>query len=141
MICSAKPVLTEDFCVIQRKNFQEHAICVKCTLEKRPSIFITYKPIFSSDRMLHKDYYRKGSAGGKNRLSWVSRGLTPRRTDWRSTASRKVTLTLTTTLTLNRVSSVREAVKKGTVGRELEGSRRSESTWARKLKNLHPYKP
>jgi hypothetical protein len=26
-----------------------------------PSMFIRDKPIFSSERMLHKDYYRKGS--------------------------------------------------------------------------------
>jgi hypothetical protein len=26
-----------------------------------PSIFIRDKPIFASERMLHKDYYRKGS--------------------------------------------------------------------------------
>jgi hypothetical protein len=53
------------------------------------------KSIFSSERMLHKDYYRKGSVAKKNLWSWVSRGLTPRQTDWRSTTSRKVTLTFT----------------------------------------------
>jgi hypothetical protein len=40
MICFAKPVLTED---------------------ERPSIFIRDKPNFSSERVLHKDYDRKGS--------------------------------------------------------------------------------
>jgi hypothetical protein len=35
------------------------------TLDERPSIFIRDKPIFSSKRMLHKDYYRKGSIGKK----------------------------------------------------------------------------
>jgi hypothetical protein len=30
-------------------------------LEERPSIFIRDKPIFSSERVLHEDYYRKGS--------------------------------------------------------------------------------
>jgi hypothetical protein len=39
---------------------------VKCILDKRPSIFIRDKPIFSSERMLHKDYYRKSSVGKKN---------------------------------------------------------------------------
>jgi hypothetical protein len=63
---------------------------VKCTLDERPRIFITDKPIFSSERMLHK-----GSVVGKHLWSWVSRGLTSRKTDWRYTASRKVTLTLT----------------------------------------------
>jgi hypothetical protein len=34
---------------------------VEYTLGGRPSIFIRDKPIFSSERMLHKDYRRKGS--------------------------------------------------------------------------------
>jgi hypothetical protein len=63
--------------------------------------FIWDKPIFSSERMLRKDYYCKGSIE-KNLWSWVSRGLTPRRTDWWQTASRKVTFTLTMTLTFVR---------------------------------------
>jgi hypothetical protein len=60
---------------------------------ERPSIFIKEKPIFSSERMLHKGYDYKSSVE-KNLLSWVSRGLTPRRNGWRQTANRKVTLTL-----------------------------------------------
>jgi hypothetical protein len=39
------------------------------------------KPIFSSERMLHKDYYRRSSVEKKNFWSWVSRGSMPRRTD------------------------------------------------------------
>jgi hypothetical protein len=31
------------------------------TVDERPSIFIRDKAIFSSDRMLHKNYYRKSS--------------------------------------------------------------------------------
>jgi hypothetical protein len=31
------------------------------TLDERPSIFIRDKPIFSSERMLYKDYYRRNS--------------------------------------------------------------------------------
>jgi hypothetical protein len=30
-------------------------------LDEMPSIFIRDKPIFSSERMLHKEYYRKDS--------------------------------------------------------------------------------
>jgi hypothetical protein len=41
MICFAKPA--------------------KRTLDEKPSIFIRDNPIFSSDRMLHKVYDRKGS--------------------------------------------------------------------------------
>jgi hypothetical protein len=38
---------------------------VKCTLDEIPSIFIRDKPIFSSERVLHKDYYRKSSVEKK----------------------------------------------------------------------------
>jgi hypothetical protein len=31
------------------------------TLDERPGIFIRDEPIFSSERKLHKDYYRKGT--------------------------------------------------------------------------------
>jgi hypothetical protein len=51
---------------------------VKGTLDERPSIFIRGKSIFSSERMLHKNYGRKGSVGKRK---FGSRGLTPRRTD------------------------------------------------------------
>jgi hypothetical protein len=43
--------------------------------------------------MLHQDYDRKCSV--ETIMLFVSRGLLPRRTDWRETDSRKVTLTLT----------------------------------------------
>jgi hypothetical protein len=32
---------------------------LQLTLDAKPSIFIRDKPILSSERMLHKDYYRK----------------------------------------------------------------------------------
>jgi hypothetical protein len=35
------------------------------TFDKRPSIFIRDKPIFSSERMLHKDYDSKDSVAKK----------------------------------------------------------------------------
>jgi hypothetical protein len=40
-------------------------------LDERPSIFVRDKPIFSSERMLHKDYDHKGSLD-KNRSLVVS---------------------------------------------------------------------
>jgi hypothetical protein len=55
MICLAKPVLTEDWCIVHKEEF------AKCILDERPSIFIADKPIFSSENMLHKDCYREGS--------------------------------------------------------------------------------
>jgi hypothetical protein len=39
---------------------------VKCTLDEIPSIFVRDKHIFSSERMLHKDYYRRSSVEKKN---------------------------------------------------------------------------
>jgi hypothetical protein len=41
---------------------------VKCTLDERPGIFIRDKPIFSTERMLHKDYYRRSSVEKKKSL-------------------------------------------------------------------------
>jgi hypothetical protein len=51
-------------------------------LDKRPSIFIIDKPIFLSERMLQKDYYRKGSVEKKSLWSWVSRGFMAKEIDW-----------------------------------------------------------
>jgi hypothetical protein len=65
MICSVKPVLTEDLRVVQKEEMFNNIICVKCTLDDIPSIFITDKPIFSSERMLHEDYYRRSSVEKK----------------------------------------------------------------------------
>jgi hypothetical protein len=42
--------------------FQLHAVFAIRTLDERPNIFITDQPIFSSEKKLHEDYYRKGSA-------------------------------------------------------------------------------
>jgi hypothetical protein len=61
MICSAKPELTEDWCVVQKEEFN-NILCAKYKLEEKPSTFIRDKPI-SSERMLHKGYYRKRSVG------------------------------------------------------------------------------
>jgi hypothetical protein len=69
MICCVKPVLREGLCVVQKEEFS-----VTCNMyemyiwQKAKHIhkrFIRDKPIFSTERMLHKDYYRKDSVGGK----------------------------------------------------------------------------
>jgi hypothetical protein len=54
----AKPVLTEDLYIVHKEEF---AICAICTFGERRSIFIRDKTTFSSERMLRKDYYRRGS--------------------------------------------------------------------------------
>jgi hypothetical protein len=74
MICPANPGMTEAFVLCKRKNFQQHAVCAKCTFDGRPSIFIRDKPIFSSERMLHKDYYRKSSVEKKKPSGRESQG-------------------------------------------------------------------
>jgi hypothetical protein len=40
-------------------------ICAIRTLDEKPILFIRDKPILSSERMLHKDYDRKGSVEKK----------------------------------------------------------------------------
>jgi hypothetical protein len=47
----------------------------KCTFDKRPSIFIRDKPIFSSERVLHKDYDRNGSVEKEMSLVVSLKGL------------------------------------------------------------------
>jgi hypothetical protein len=66
MICSAKPGLTKDLCVVHKEEFSKHAICGIRTLDEKPSVFIRDKPIFSSEMILHKGYYRKGSVERKS---------------------------------------------------------------------------
>jgi hypothetical protein len=67
MICSEKPVLTEDLCVVEKKKFSVtwYTVCVKRILDERSSIFVRDKLIFSSERMLRKDYYRRSSVEKK----------------------------------------------------------------------------
>jgi hypothetical protein len=47
---------------------------VKCKFDEMPSIFIRDKAIFSSERMLHKDDYRR-SSGEKKCLVVGLKGL------------------------------------------------------------------
>jgi hypothetical protein len=61
---------------------------------QRQSQFIKDKPILLSERMLHKNYEYKCLVAKKKLSLWASRGLAPRWTDWRQTASCNVTLTL-----------------------------------------------
>jgi hypothetical protein len=80
MIYFAKPVLTEDLCIVQKEEFSL-TCCVIRTLDERPSIFIRDKPIFSSERMLHKDYNRKCSvdkkiSGREPQGAWLQDELT-----------------------------------------------------------------
>jgi hypothetical protein len=66
---------------------------MKCKLEECASIFIRENPIFSSERMLHKDYYRKNSVekylhAGLKGLDLKTKCLAVRHRSW-------MTLTLT----------------------------------------------
>jgi hypothetical protein len=65
MISFAKPGLTEDFYTVHKEEFSAISyICGKHTWQRR-SIFTGDKLIFSSERMLHKDYDRKASVAKK----------------------------------------------------------------------------
>jgi hypothetical protein len=61
MMCPAKLILTEDSFEVQEEKCSVTWLCGKYTLDERLSIFIRDNPIFSSERMLHKDYYCKSS--------------------------------------------------------------------------------
>jgi hypothetical protein len=64
MICSAKPVLTNDLYIVQKKEFSITCYTPMCDMfDERPSIIIRDKLFFSPERMLYKDYYCKGSVG------------------------------------------------------------------------------
>jgi hypothetical protein len=54
LVCSAKGIIFTNI------------ICAKYTLDERPSVFRRDKPIFSSERLLHKDYDSKGSVREKS---------------------------------------------------------------------------
>jgi hypothetical protein len=45
------------------------------TLDERPGVFIADKPILSSEKMLHKNYDRKGSVEKKKCLVVILKGL------------------------------------------------------------------
>jgi hypothetical protein len=87
-------------------------------------------PIFSSERMLHKDYDRNGSVE-KNLWSWFSRGLTPRWADWREIASLKVILTLN--LTAMRGRNAIQICCHFEVRTQFEGVWQKKMSWAEYL--------
>jgi hypothetical protein len=64
MICSATPVLTEDLCVVQEQNFFNNMLYMR-NVHLTKGQALTDKSIFSSERMLRKDYYHKGSVEEK----------------------------------------------------------------------------
>jgi hypothetical protein len=93
LLCNARGDVTQQWEAItwesQQIRTQEWSSSVFCAwsvprgYKSQRSSVVRDKPIFSSERMLHKDYYRRSTAKKKKIWSWVSRGLTPWRTDWR----------------------------------------------------------
>jgi hypothetical protein len=67
MMCFAKPGLPEDLYIVQKEEFSITNMLYMCSTYtcKMPSIFNIDKPIFLSERMLHKDYDFKGSVEKK----------------------------------------------------------------------------
>jgi hypothetical protein len=79
MVCFTKPILTEDLYIVHEEEFSKtYAICEIHTLEKRPNILVRDKHIFSSERMLHKDYDRMGSVEKKRSIVVSLKGLRAR---------------------------------------------------------------
>jgi hypothetical protein len=71
MICFAKPVLTEDLYIVQINEFSITCLSAIGAFDERD------KPGFSSERMLRKDYDRKGSVG-KESVVVILKGLGPK---------------------------------------------------------------
>jgi hypothetical protein len=69
----AKPGLTEDLYIVHKEEFS--ITCYNCDTytSQRPSTFVREKPIFSSERMLHKDYDRKDSVETKTLVVGLKR--------------------------------------------------------------------
>jgi hypothetical protein len=61
---------------------------------QRPATTVHYRPIFSSETMLYKDYNHKSSVEKTNNGRGLSRGLVPRETIWRLSVSRKLSLNM-----------------------------------------------
>jgi hypothetical protein len=51
---------------VQKDNFKYNVLHAIRTLKKRPDMFMRDKRILTSERILHKDYERKGSVSKKN---------------------------------------------------------------------------
>jgi hypothetical protein len=75
MICFAKPGLAENLYIVQKEGFSIIRYMCDTYTDKRPSIFTRVKHTFSSERMLHKDYDRKGSVAKKKLWSWGLKGI------------------------------------------------------------------
>jgi hypothetical protein len=84
MICFAKSGwhgLREDLYMFRKEEFLvTWYICDTYTLQRR-RVFIWYKPILSSERMLHKDYVYNGSVEKNYLWSLALKDLAQRRTN------------------------------------------------------------
>jgi hypothetical protein len=60
MIFFAMPVLTEDLYVVQKVDIFNNMLYVRYVHLTKDQAYLWDKPIFSSERMLHKEYDRKG---------------------------------------------------------------------------------
>jgi hypothetical protein len=85
MICFEKPELTKDLYIVQNEELL--VTCWVCArVCARYARLTKAKPHNSSERVLHKDYGRKGS-NKKNLWSWASRGLPVNRQSWTNSES------------------------------------------------------
>jgi hypothetical protein len=97
MISSAKPILTQDLCSAKGRIINNMLYVGNVHLTENQAYTYERNP-FSRQR---GSYIRTITARvqvEKYLWSWVSRGLALRRTDWRYTDSRKITLSLSAQL-------------------------------------------
>jgi hypothetical protein len=81
LLCKAWTYFYEH--IVQKEEFSITCYMRGTYTWQRPSLSRRDKLIFSSERMLHKDYDRKGSVDKKVSGRDPQGGLAPRRTDWR----------------------------------------------------------
>jgi hypothetical protein len=60
MICFAKPILTEEFYIVQKEEFPITRYMCDTYTRQNQSTFLRDYYILSSERMLQKDYDSKG---------------------------------------------------------------------------------
>jgi hypothetical protein len=59
---------------VQKEEFSNNMLYVRNVHLTEGQAYLWHKPIFLSERMLHKDYYHKGSIGGGGKSGRGSQG-------------------------------------------------------------------
>jgi hypothetical protein len=70
MICYVNHVLTEDLCIVQKEKFSVASYTCYTYARRKAKHIHKSETIFSSERMLYKDYDRRGSVEKFINLNW-----------------------------------------------------------------------